>query len=184
MPISWSWTVLWRPTRPSRTNTKKKGCPYYHRGLERKSRKSRDTWNNNQVWPWRRKWQPTPVLLPGKSHGWRSLLGFSPWGHKELDTTERLHYLSWPWSTKLSRAKANRVLSRECSGHSKYCLQTTQELGNLYTWTSTDGQYRNQIDYILCSRRWRSPIQSAKTRSGADCDSDHELRLQKIIWTT
>ena len=39
---------------------------------------------------WRRKWQPTPVLLPGKSHGWRSLVGYSPWVHKELDTTERL----------------------------------------------------------------------------------------------
>ena len=40
---------------------------------------------------WRRKWQPTPVLLPRKFHGWRSLVGYSPWGHKELDTTERLH---------------------------------------------------------------------------------------------
>ena len=37
---------------------------------------------------WRRKWQPPPVLLPGKSHGWRSLVGYSPWGHKESDTTE------------------------------------------------------------------------------------------------
>ena len=37
---------------------------------------------------WRRKWQPTPVFLPGKSHGWRSLVGYSPWGRKELDTTE------------------------------------------------------------------------------------------------
>ena len=43
--------------------------------------------------PWRRKWQPTPVLLPGKSHGWRSLAGYSPWGCKESDTTERLHFL-------------------------------------------------------------------------------------------
>ena len=42
---------------------------------------------------WRRKWQPTPVLLPGKSHWWRSLVGYSPWGHKELDMTERLHFL-------------------------------------------------------------------------------------------
>jgi len=41
--------------------------------------------------PWRRKWQPTPVFLPGKSHGWRSLESYSPWGHKELDTTERLN---------------------------------------------------------------------------------------------
>ena len=43
---------------------------------------------------WRRKWQPTPVLLPGKSHGWRSLVGYSLWGRKELDTTERLHSLT------------------------------------------------------------------------------------------
>ena len=40
---------------------------------------------------WRRQWQPTPVLLPGKSHGWRSLIGCSPWGHEKLDLTERLH---------------------------------------------------------------------------------------------
>ena len=41
---------------------------------------------------WRRKWQSTQVLLPGKSHGWRNLIGYSPWGHKESDTTERLHF--------------------------------------------------------------------------------------------
>ena len=41
---------------------------------------------------WRRKWHPTPVLLPGKSHGWRSLVGCSPWGCEESDTTERLHF--------------------------------------------------------------------------------------------
>ena len=40
------------------------------------------------VWPQIKKWQPTPVLLPGKSHGRRSLVGYSPWGHKESDTTE------------------------------------------------------------------------------------------------
>ena len=40
--------------------------------------------------PWRRKWQPTPVFLPGASHGQRSLAGYSPWGHKESDTTEQL----------------------------------------------------------------------------------------------
>ena len=43
---------------------------------------------------WRRQWQPTPVLLPGKSHGQRSLVGCSPWGLKESDTTERLHFHS------------------------------------------------------------------------------------------
>ena len=42
--------------------------------------------------PWRRQWHPTPVFLPGKSHGRRSLVGYSPRGHKESDTTERLHF--------------------------------------------------------------------------------------------
>ena len=41
---------------------------------------------------WRRHWRPAPVLLPGKSHGWRSLVGCSPWGREESDTTERLHF--------------------------------------------------------------------------------------------
>ena len=41
---------------------------------------------------WRRQWHPTPVLLPGKSHRWRSLGDFSPWGREELDMTERLHF--------------------------------------------------------------------------------------------
>ena len=44
-----------------------------------------------------------------------------------------------------------------------------QHKRRLYTWTSPDGQHQNQIDYILCSQRWRSSIQSAKTRPGADC---------------
>ena len=48
--------------------------------------------NTPPRWHGRRQWQLTPVLLPGKSHGWRSLVGCSPWGHKESDTTERLHF--------------------------------------------------------------------------------------------
>ena len=54
-----------------------------------------------------------------------------------------------------------------------------QHKRRLYTWTSPDGQYRNQIDYIVCSQRWRSSIQSAKTRLGADCGSDHEVLIAK-----
>ena len=50
----------------------------------------------------------------------------------------------------------------------------------LYTWTSPDGQHRNQTDFILCSQRWRSSIQSAKTRPGADCGSHHELLIAKF----
>ena len=52
--------------------------------------------------PWRRKWQPTPVFLPGKTHGQRSLVDYSPWGCKELDTTEQqaLHGMA-PYKTQM-----------------------------------------------------------------------------------
>ena len=73
--------VLWRPTRPSRTNIQKR-CPFHYRGLECKSRKSRNTWSNRQIWPWKTEW---------------------------------------------SRAKANSVLPREHTGHSKHPLPTTHE---------------------------------------------------------
>ena len=66
-----------------------------------------------------------------------------------------------------------------------------QHKRRLQTWTSPDGHYRDQINYILCSQRWRSSIQSAKTRPGADCGSDHEfligkfrLKLKKVGKTT
>ena len=117
--------------RPFRTNTQKR-CPFHYRGLECKSRKSRNTWSNRQ---------------------------------------------RWPWNTEWSRAKTNRVLPRKCSGHNKHPLPTTRED---YTWTSPDGQHRNQINYILCSQRWRSSIQTAKTRPGNDCGSDHELLIDKF----
>ena len=159
--------------------------------------------------------------------------------------------LGWPWSKKWSGAKANRVLAREHTGHSKHPLPTTQD--KIYTWTSPDGQHQNQIDNIgaslvaqrlkclppmqetqvlslsredpleketaphsgvlawripwmekpgrlqstssqrvehdwatslystiLFRQRWRSSIQSAKTRPGADCGSDHELLIDKF----
>ena len=54
-----------------------------------------------------------------------------------------------------------------------------QHKRRLYTWTSPDGQH-HQIDYILCSQRWRSSMQSVKTRPGADCGSDHELLIAKF----
>ena len=79
----------------------------------------------------------------------------------------------WPWSTEWSRAKANRVL----------IIANTlfqQHKRRLYTWTSLDGKHWNQIDYILCSQRWRSSIKSAKTRPGADWGSDHERLIAKF----
>ena len=62
----------------------------------------------------------------------------------------------WPWSRKWSRAKPNRVLLQECTGIASTLFQ--QHKIQLYKWTSPDGQYWNQIDYILCSWRWRSSI--------------------------
>ena len=96
----------------------------------------------------------------------------------------------WPWSIKQSRAKANRVLPREHTGHSKHPLSTTQEntlhlveyitRWSILKWISLDGPYWNQTDYILCSQRWRSSIQSAKTRLGANWGSDYELFIAKF----
>ena len=54
-----------------------------------------------------------------------------------------------------------------------------QHKRRLYTWTP-HSQHQNQIDYILCSQRWRRSIKSAKTRMGADCDSDYELLIVKL----
>ena len=124
--------VLWRPTRPFRTNTQKR-CPFHYRRLECKSTKSRNTWGNRQI---------------------------------------------WPWSTEWSRAKANRVLPREHPGHSKHPLPTTQE--KTLHMDITRGQHQNRIDYILCSQKWRSSIESTKTRPGADCGSDHKLLITKF----
>ena len=55
-----------------------------------------------------------------------------------------------------------------------------QHRRKLYTWASPDGKHRTQTDYILCSQRWRSSVQSAQTGPGADCDSDLELLIAKF----
>ena len=139
----WSWPVLWRPTTPSRTNTQKR-CPFHYRGLECKSRKSRNTWSNRQI-------------LPGV------------------------------WN------EAGQRLIEFCQENALVIANTLfqQHKKRLYTWASPDGQYWNQIDYVLCSQRWRSSIQSAKTRLGADCGSDHEpliakfrLKLKEVVKIT
>ena len=71
-----------------------------------------------------------------------------------------------------------RVLPREHTGHSKHLLLTAQEK-TLHMDITRLIKY-NQIDYILCSQRWRSSTQSVKTRLGADCGSDHELLIAKF----
>ena len=70
----------------------------------------------------------------------------------------------------------------------EFCQENTLVIANtlfqqhkrrLYTWISPDSQHQNQTDYILCSQRWRSSLQSAKARPGADCGSDHQLFIAK-----
>ena len=101
-----------KPIRPSRTNTPKR-CPLLYRGLECKSRKSRDTWSNGQI---------------------------------------------WPWSTEWSRSKANRVLPRERTGHSKHPLPTTQEM-TLHMDTTRWSTPKS--DWLYSSRPNMETIQSA-----------------------
>ena len=78
--------------------------------------------------------------------------------------------------------EAGQRLTEFCQENALVIANTLfqQHKRRLYTWTSPDGQHQNQIDYILCSQRWRSSIQSAKTRLGADCGSDHELLIAKF----
>ena len=80
------------------------------------------------------------------------------------------------------RNEAGQRLTEFCQENTLVIANTLfqQHKRRLYTWTSPDRQLRNQIDYILCSRRCRSSTQSAKTRPGADCGSDHELLIAKF----
>ena len=78
--------------------------------------------------------------------------------------------------------EAGQILTEFCQENTLVIANTLfqQHKRRLFTWTSPDGQHRNQIDYILCSQRWRSTTQSAKTRPEADCGSDHELLIAKF----
>ena len=95
-----------------------------------------------------------------------------------------------PQIKKKKKAKTNRVF---CQENALVITNTLfqQHKRRLYTWTLPDGQHRNQTEYILCSPRWRSSIQSVKIRPGADCGSDYEpliakfrLKLKKVGETT
>ena len=79
--------VLWRPTRPSRMNTPKR-CPFHYRGLECKSRKSRNIWSKRQIWPWSTEWS-RPKALPREStgHSKHPLLAMSQWCHPTISSS-------------------------------------------------------------------------------------------------
>ena len=80
------------------------------------------------------------------------------------------------------RNEAGQRLIEFCQENALVIANTLyqQHKRRLYTWTSPDGQHRNQIDYIHCSQRWRCSVESAKRGPGADCGSDHELLIAKF----
>ena len=82
------------PGKPDKTDVREEkpgGFPGGSDGTEPSERPLFDPWVGKI--PWRRRWQPTPVFLPGEFHGQRSLTGYSPWGCKESDTNEQLTFL-------------------------------------------------------------------------------------------
>ena len=117
----------------------------------------------------------------------------------ELTPKKDILFIIGDWNTKVGRQELPGVTGKfglgrqnkadwrltefcqECSGHSKHPLPTTQV--TTLRMTSSNGQYQNQNDYVLWGQRWRSSIQSAKTRLGADCGSDHVLLIAKFRLT-
>ena len=126
--------VLWRLTRPSRTNTK------------------------NDV-----------LFIIGD---WNAKVG-----------SQEIHGVTGKFGLGVQNEAVQR-LTEFCQDYSMLIASTLfqQHKKWLYTWTSPDHQYLNEIDYFLCSWRWRSSKQSAETRLGADCGSDHELLIANIVW--
>ena len=115
----------------------------------------------------------------------------------ELTPKKDVLFITGDWNTKVGsqeipgvtgkfgfgvQNEAGQRLTEFCQENALVRANTLfqQQKRRLYTWTSPDGQHQNQIDYILCSQRWRSSIQSAKTRLGAECGSDHELLIAKF----
>ena len=92
----------------------------------------------------KRQWHPTPVLLPGKSHGWRSLIGCSPWGHEESDTTEWLHF-----HFSLSCIGEGNGNPLQCS-----CLENPRDGG---TWWAA-------ISGVAQSQTWLKRLSSSSTK--------------------
>ena len=135
-----------------------------------------------------------PRVMPKKLNGWfyedlQDLL--------ELTPRKDVLFIIGDWNAKVGSQEIPvvtgkfgfRVQNEAGLGLTEFCQENALVMENtlfqqhkrrLYTWTSPDGQNQSQIDYILCSQRWRSSIQSTKIRPGADCGSDHELLIAKF----
>ena len=115
----------------------------------------------------------------------------------ELTPKKDVLFIIGDWNAKVGSQETPGVTGKfglgiqNEAGHRRieFCQENALVIANtlfqqhkrrLYTWTSPDGQHQNQINYIICSKRWRSTIQSTKTRQGADCGSDYELLINKF----
>ena len=122
------------------------------------------------VWsliPWRWKWQPTPAFLPGESHGQRSLAGYSPWNHKELDTTEQLtlslSYFLFPFYKLVSW----RISSEFMILALRSICQTPTSANRLTAETEIQYLLNNYVtglvlDYVTCIITCKPPVTEDK----------------------
>ena len=109
----------------------------------------------------RRQWHPTPVHLPGKSHGWRSLIGCSPWGHWGSDTTERLHFHFSLWCI----GEGNGNLLQCC------CLENPRDGGAWWAAVHGVAQSRTRLKWLSSSSSNRTfPEDSCQSQPPRPCE--------------
>ena len=208
MPLqrSWSWRALGKPTRPSRVlvaqscptlcdtmDCSPPGCPVHEifqarilewvaisfsRGSSQPRDRTRVSCTTGRFFT---NWATREAL--------QDLL--------ELTLKKDVLFIIGDWNAKVGSQETPGVTGKfglEVQNEARqklthFCQDNTLVIANtffqqhkriLYTWASPDGQYQNQIDYILCSWRWRRSIQSAKAKSRTDCGSDHELLIAKF----
>ena len=115
--------------------------------------------NRDTIWSsWRRQWHPTPVLLPGKSHGWRSLVGCSPWGCEESDMTEWLHF-----HFSLSCLGEGNGNPLQCS-----CLENPRDGGAWWAAVYGVTQSRTRLKRLSSSSIWSSNPSSVYISKGTE----------------
>ena len=111
--------------------------------------------------PRRRQWQPTPVLLPGKSHGWRSLVGCSPWGREESDMTERLHF-----HLSLSRIVKGNGNPLQCS-----CLENPRNGGAWWAAVYGAAQSWTWLKWLISSWHYLLHVLKMKPHVPWECNT-------------
>ena len=109
-------------------------------------------------WNWRRQWQPTLVRLPGRSHGWKSLVGCSPWGREELDTTEQLHF-----HFSLSCIGEGNGNPLQCS-----CLENPRDGGTWWAAIYGVAQSQTRQKRLSSSRGWDGVGDGREVQKGGD----------------